>query len=140
MPRAPRGIGRGRRDRRAIRRGGEGVGGELNRVIGLWDDVRITPMFGRWSYFVQGRLFACFPIPAKEHDLWVRLSDRDQARALGEAGVRPHRRFAARGWVECDLVDPAELPRALKWIRRGYEHVRRLARGSDSPGAVEDHV
>ena len=82
-------------------------------------------MFGRWGYFVGGQLFACFPIREKEHDLWVRLSDRDQGRALGESWVRAHRRFGARGWIECDVVDPFELPRALKWVRRGYEHVRR---------------
>ena len=125
-PPAPRGVGRGRTDRRAIRKGGEGAGGALNRIVGEWADVRITPMFGRWGYFVGGRLFACFPLRVKDHDLWVRLSEQDQARALAEAGVRPHRRFAGRGWIEYDLVEPALLPRALKWLRRGYEHVRRL--------------
>jgi hypothetical protein len=70
-------------------------------------------------------LFGCYPIRAKDHDLWVRLPRPDQERALASAGIRPHRRFAARGWIECDVIEPGELPRALKWLRRGYERLRR---------------
>ncbi len=124
-PPAPRGTGRARRDRRALRRGGEGVAGALNRIVGDWHGARITPMFGRWGYFVGDQLFGCFPIRPKDHDLWVRLSPGDQTRALASTGIRPHRRFAARGWVECDVTEPAELPRVLKWLRRAYEHLRR---------------
>jgi hypothetical protein len=126
---SPRGVGGGRGDRRALRKGGEGAGGALNRVVAEWTDVRITPMFGRWGYFVDGRLFACFPLRVKDHDLWIRLSERDQARALADPSVRPHRRFAGRGWVEFDLAEPALLPRALKWLHRGYAYVRES--GSD---------
>lgn len=122
-----RGTGRGRRDRRALRRGGDGVAGALNRELGTWAGVRITPMFGRWGYFVRGRLFACYPIRAKDHDLWLRLSAAEQARALGSPGVRPHRRFAGRGWVECDVAGPGDLGRALKWLRRAYEQACRDA-------------
>jgi len=122
---APRGTGRPRRDRRAIRRGGEGIAGALNQIVADWEGARITPMFGRWGYFLGGGLFGCYPIRPKDHDLWVRLSRPDQERALASTGVRPHRRFAGRGWIECDLVEPGELPRALKWLRRGYEHLRR---------------
>ena len=121
----PRGSGRPRRDRRTIRRGGEGAAAVLNQIVGEWADVRITPMFGRWGYFVGDKLFGCYPIRPKDHDLWVRLSHGDQARALASADVRPHRRFAARGWIELDLTDPGELTRALRWLRRGYEHLRR---------------
>jgi hypothetical protein len=81
-------------------------------------------MFGRWGYFVGGELFACYPLRAKDRDLWVRLGRADQARALRSAGVRPHRRFAGRGWIECDIPTPGEVPRALRWLRRGYEHLR----------------
>lgn len=84
-------------------------------------------MFGRWGYFVGDQLFGCYPIRMKEHDLWVRLSLRDQARALTSPGVRPHRRFAGRGWIECDVAAPGDLLRALKWLRRGHE--RLLPRG-----------
>lgn len=124
-PGAPRGTGRPRRDRRALRRGGEGVAGALNQVVGPWSGVRIAPMFGRWGYFIGDQLFACYPLRPKDHDLWVRLSHDDQARALATGGVRAHRRFGARGWIECDVVEAWELPRALKWLRRGYEYVRR---------------
>jgi hypothetical protein len=127
-PSQPRGTGRPRRDRRALRRGGEGAAGALNGILGEWTGVRITPMFGRWGYFVGDQLFACYPIHMKEHDLWVRLSLRDQARALASTGVRPHRRFAASGWIECDVTTPGELPRALKWLHRGHEHAIRRPR------------
>jgi hypothetical protein len=77
-------------------------------------------MFGRWGYFVGPRLFACFPLRPKEHDLWVRLDPADQALALREPGVRPHRRFARRGWVELDVAAASDLGRALGWLRRAY--------------------
>jgi hypothetical protein len=82
-------------------------------------------MFGRWGYFVGDELFACFPLREKEHDLWVRLSASDQARALETAGMRPHRRFARRGWIECAVESTADVERALPWLRRAYEVARR---------------
>ncbi len=48
-------------------------------------------------------------------------------------GMRPHRRFAARGWVECDLDSPTEVGRAIRWLRRSYETVTRAARDEDAP-------
>src|SRR5258705_9717014 len=92
-----RGIGHGRKTRRVLDRGGTGPARALNATLGTWDGVRITPMFGRWGYFVGPRLFACFPLRDKDHDLWIRLAPGDQPRALREAGVRPHRRSAPRG-------------------------------------------
>ncbi len=83
---------------------------ELNRVVGGWLGVRVTPMFGRFSYFVGEQLFGCYPIRPRAHDLWVRLSRFDQARALATSEARPHRRFAGRGWIECDVVGPEVVP------------------------------
>jgi Family of unknown function (DUF5519) len=115
-----RGLGRGRKTRRALERGGAGPARRLNRTLGDWDGVRITPMFGRWGYFVGDRLFACFPLREKDRDLWIRLTAEDQSRALREAGVRPHRRFAARGWIEIDVATDADVPRALRWLRQAH--------------------
>jgi len=115
-----RGLGKGRATRRALSRGGIGAAGRLNRALGAWDGVRITPMFGRWGYFAGDRLFACFPLARKETDLWIRLGSDDQRRALREPGVRPHRRFARRGWIELELVDEADVARALHWLRRAH--------------------
>ncbi len=119
-----RGTGKGRRIRRTIAAGGSGVAQSLNEAVGEWPGVRITPMFGRWGYFVGGQLFACFPLRAKDHDLWVRLSLEDQARALNTPGISPHRRFARSGWVECQVESRAALSRALRWLRRSYESVK----------------
>jgi hypothetical protein len=96
----------------------------LNNLVGAWPGVRITPMFGRWGYFLGARLFACFPLRAKDHDLWVRLAPGDQARALKVPGITPHRRFARRGWIECRVESSEDLGRALRWLWRGYERVR----------------
>jgi hypothetical protein len=115
-----RGLGRGRKTRRALDRGGVGPARALNGALGTWDGVRITPMFGRWGYFVGDRLFACFPLRDKDHDLWIRLSRDDQARALRETGARPHRRFAERGWIEVSIESEADVPRALRWLRRAW--------------------
>lgn len=122
-------MGRGRKTRRALERGGTGPAARLNEQLGGWSGVRITPMFGRWGYFVGAHLFACFPLRVKEHDLWVRLTPADQARALRVAGVRPHRRFAARGWIECDVESPADVSRALPWLRRSYQTARGASAG-----------
>jgi luciferase-like monooxygenase len=115
-----RGIGRGRRTRRALARGGTGPARRLNETLSGWSGVRITPMFGRWGYFAGARLFACFPLSDKDRDLWIRLSLEDQRRALVDARVRPHRRFGGRGWIEMVLEDPRDLDRALYWLRRAH--------------------
>src|SRR4029077_11619675 len=85
-----------------------------------WPRVKITPMFGRWGYFVGPRLFACFPLRAKETDLWIRLGHEDQRRALA-AGCSPHRRMSASGWVECRVESIRDVGRAVRWLRRAYE-------------------
>jgi hypothetical protein len=119
-PRRFRGLGKGRATRRTLARGGTGPAARLNRALGTWDGVRITPMFGRWGYFAGERLFATFPLSRREHDLWIRLGPDDQARALREPGVRPHRRFARRGWIELDVADELDVTRALRWLRRAH--------------------
>src|SRR3989442_11929692 len=105
-------MGRGRRLRRRLARGGAGPAQRLNETLGAWEGVRITPMFGRWGYFVGETLFACFPLREKERDLWLRLSRADQTRALGDARIRPHRRFARRGWIEFGVRAPGGRGRA----------------------------
>ena len=124
-------MGRGRKTRRALASGGHGAAERLNDQLGGWTGVRITPMFGRWGYFAGDILFGTFPLREKDHDLWIRLSATDQARALSVRGVRPHRRFAARGWIEYDVSSPAELSEALRWLRRGYETARRAGGAED---------
>jgi len=104
------------------------VAARLNEALGGWSGVRITPMFGRWGYFVGETLFACFPLKEKERDLWIRLSTDDKARALRGGRIRPHRRFARRGWVELDVEAPEDVSRALAWLRRAHALASRTAR------------
>ena len=127
-----RGLGKGRKTRRVLERGGIGPAQRLNRTLGAWAGVRITPMFGRWGYFSGARLFACFPLRAKDTDLWIQLSREDQARALREDGVRPHRRFAGRGWIELDVRTDADVLHALRWLRR--------ARAASDSESDDDHA
>jgi hypothetical protein len=94
-------------------------------------------MFGRWGYFVGDRLFACFPLRAKEHDLWMRLSPADQAEALAMSGIRPHRRFGRRGWIECDVESADDAERALPWLRRAYENAWRAYDSARRGAAAE---
>jgi hypothetical protein len=120
-----RSLGHGRTLRRALARGGTGPARALNTAVGGWDGVRITPMFGRWGYFAGQRLFACFPLRDKDHDLWIRLGPDDQARALRTPGVRPHRRFARQGWIETDVATDADVAGAVRWLRRAWTAARR---------------
>jgi hypothetical protein len=117
-------MGAGRKTRRSLSQGGTGAAGELNEVLGGWPRVKITPMFGRWGYFVGPRLFACFPLRAKDTDLWIRLTPDDQRRALESPGVVPHRRLASTGWVECAVETPRDVGRAIRWLRRSYQAAR----------------
>jgi hypothetical protein len=116
-----RGVGSGRKTRRSLAEGGTGPAAELNRVLGEWPRVKITPMFGRWGYFVGPHLFACFPLRAKDSDLWIRLTPDDQRRALESPGVVPHRRLAGKGWVEYAVQGPREIGRAIRWLRRAHQ-------------------
>lgn len=123
-PRRPfRGLGSARKTRRTLERGGIGPAAELNQTLGKWPRVRITPMFGRWGYFVGDQLFACFPLRTKDTDLWIRLTPEEQKRALLVPGFTPHRRFAARGWVECVVETSRDVGRAIRWLRRSYDTV-----------------
>ena len=123
-PRRPfRGLGSARKTRRTLERGGTGPAAELNHTLGGWPRVKITPMFGRWGYFVGSRLFACFPLRPKDHDLWIRLGPEEQRRALA-AGCTPHRRMSAAGWVECRVEGPRDVGRSLRWLRRAYDAAR----------------
>ncbi len=123
QPSRVRGLGAGRKTRRSLARGGVGPAGELNSVLGTWPRVKITPMFGRWGYFVGPELFACFPLRPKDTDLWIRLAKDDQRRALETPGFVPHRRFAGRGWVECRVETSRDVGRAIRWLRRSYESI-----------------
>jgi len=104
-------------------------------MLGSWPGVRITPMFGRWGYFVGPRLFACFPLRAKDTDLWIRLSPEEQRRALAAPGIVPHRRMASSGWVEISVTTPRDVGRAIRWLRRGYDATTAaVAREERGPG------
>lgn len=105
----------------------------MNQAVGEWPGVRITPMFGRWGYFVGPDLFGCFPLRPGESDLWVRLDRADHRRALSTEGVVPHRRFAARGWVELRIETAEELTRGVRWLARSY----RWHREGRSPGGPD---
>jgi len=128
-------MGKGRKLRRTLARGGTGPAQRLNEALGAWEGVRITPMFGRWGYFVGETLFACFPLREKERDLWIRLRPDDQRRALADARVRPHRRFARRGWIELDVEEPEDLGRALRWLRRAHATATRSGHTNDNEEA-----
>src|SRR2546422_9334265 len=125
MNRRFRGMGKGRKTRRALERGGAGPAQRLNETLARWPGVRITPMFGRWGYFVGETLFACFPLREKERDLWIRLTPEDHVRALGDARVRPHRRFSRRGWVELDVDGCVDMERALRALLRSQAAAER---------------
>src|SRR2546427_8401892 len=87
MNRRFRGMGKGRKTRRALERGGAGPAQRLNETLARWPGVRITPMFGRWGYFVGETLFACFPLPGEEHDLLARRTGDDQTLPPGGTPV-----------------------------------------------------
>jgi Luciferase len=135
-PRRFRGLGRGRASRRVLARGGTGLARNLNDALARWAQVRITPLFGRWGYFIGSQLFACFPLAPRQHDLWVRLPLSLQARAVGEEGVRPHRRFGRRGWIEMDVKDAGDVARALRWLRRAHAAAQECA--WEEHGAEDD--
>jgi hypothetical protein len=114
-------MGAGRKTRRSLERGGTGAAGEINQMLGSWPRVRITPMFGRWGYFVGPRLFGCFPLRAKDTDLWIRLGAEEQKRALATPDIVPHRRMASSGWVETSITTSRDVGRAIRWLRRAYD-------------------
>ena len=116
-----RGMGAGRKTRRSLDRGGTDTAAELNEAVSGWPRVKITPMFGRWGYFVGPRLFACFPLRQKDKDLWIRLGLEDQRGALATPGFVPHRRLASTGWVELAVETARDVGRAIRWLRRSHQ-------------------
>jgi hypothetical protein len=88
--------------------------------------VKITPMFGRWGYFVGPRLFACFPLRAKDTDLWVRLGREDQRRAIDSGLFALHPRMGGQGWVICHVEGLRGAGRRLSWLKKSYETARQM--------------
>ena len=121
-----RGLGAGRRTRRSLERGGTGTAGALNEILGAWPRVKITPMFGRWGYFVGERLFACFPLRVKDTDLWIRLSKEDQRRALGSGAFTPHPRLGGQGWIVRHVEEPRVAGATMAWLKKAYETARKI--------------
>ena len=115
-----RGLGAGRRTRRSLEKGGTGTAGALNEILGAWPRVKITPMFGRWGYFVGPRLFACFPIRVKDTDLWIRLSKEDQKRAIDSGVFAPHPRLGGQGWVVRHVEGLRDAGATLSWLKKSY--------------------
>jgi len=136
-PRRVRGLGGGRRTRRSLARGGTGTAGALNEILGAWPQVKITPMFGRWGYFVGPRLFACFPLRAKDTDLWVRLGREDQRRAIDSGMFAPHPRMGGKGWVVCHVEGLRGAGRTLSWLKKSYETARQMVERTER-GERED--
>ena len=93
--------------------------------MGAWPGVKITPMFGRWGYFVGPRLFACYPLRAKDTDLWVRLAREDQRRAVDSGVFTPHPRMGGQGWVICHVEGLRAAGRTLSWLKKSYEYAKR---------------
>ena len=122
-----RGLGAGRRTRRSLEKGGTGTAGTLNEIIGAWPGVKITPMFGRWGYFVGERLFACFPLRPKDTDLWIRLSREDQRRAVDSGLFTPHPRLGGRGWVVRHVEGLRDAGATLSWLKKSHENARHMA-------------
>jgi len=111
--------------RRATGRGrtapGAGDGGAWEAVraeVTAWPGVTLRRRFGRDGLSLRGRLFACGP--GAGDDLWVRLTLPLQQRALRQAGVLPHPRFARTGWIVLRLRGASGRSLARRWLARAY--------------------
>ena len=121
-----RGLGAGRSTRRSLEKGGTGTAGALNEILGAWPGVKITPMFGRWGYFVGARLFACFPLRAKGTDLWIRLTVEDQRRAVDSGAFTPHPRLGGQGWVIRNVEGLRDAGSTMSWLKKSYERAKKI--------------
>jgi hypothetical protein len=83
-------------------------------------------MFGRWGYFVGPRLFACFPLRAKDTDLWLWLTREDQRRAIDSGAFTPHPRMGGKGWVVCHIDGLRAAGRTLSWLKKSYENAKHV--------------
>jgi len=99
--------------------------------MGAWPGVKITPMFGRWGYFVGPRMFACFPLRVKDTDLWVRLAREDQRRAVDSGAFTLHPRMGREGWVVCHVEGLRAAGRTLSWLKKSYESAKRAVERGD---------
>src|SRR5262249_54070021 len=126
-----RGLGAGRRTGRSLARGGTGTAGALNEIMSAWPGVKITPMFGRWGYFVGSRMFACFPLRAKDTDLWVRLAREDQRRAGDSGAFTLPPPLGGEGWGVCPIEGLRAAGPALFWPQKKDEGAKRGGGGGE---------
>jgi hypothetical protein len=102
-----------------VPRSGDGRVWEAVRAeVIAWPGLTVLRRFGRDGLSVRGRLFACGP--GAGDDLWVRLTLPLQQRALRQASVLPHPRFARTGWIVLRLRGASGRSMARRWLARAY--------------------
>lgn len=86
--------------------------------------INLRPMFGNLSAFVNGNMFAGL----FGDDLFVRLSDSEQARLLDEGGSQfePMGGRPMKGYINLPQGWRQRLPSARDWIERSLEWSRHL--------------
>src|SRR5213076_2509433 len=92
--------------RAALERDAPHVGGRTHHA-----DVRAVGLLRR------GDALRVLPAPGE--------GARSVAPPLADARIRPHRRFARRGWIEVDIEGPDDVERALRWLRCAHATVTR---------------
>lgn len=88
--------------------------------------VTTKPMFGYQCYSIFGKFFVVFS-NKNDWQVIVRLSKEEQQAAIKTNGIKPFSHGAKIGWIEID-TNHVPTSSALKWVKRGHEHAKILAK------------
>lgn len=88
--------------------------------------VTTRPMFGFQCFSIEKKFFVGFS-NKNDYQVIVRLPKDHQEMAIKSKAIRPFSHGAKMGWIEIDAKLTTS-DSALKWILKGYEHAKGLAK------------
>jgi predicted DNA-binding protein (MmcQ/YjbR family) len=97
---------------------------KLKEKVRQMPSVNAKPMFGYECFSINGKFFVGFN-KKNDHQVIIRLSKDEQQKAVKVKGIKPFSHGAKAGWIEINTEHVSNAT-ALKWIKKGYEHILQL--------------
>ena len=89
-------------------------------------NVTTRPMFGYQCFLILKKFFVGFS-NKNNFQVIVRLPKDQQELAIKNKAIKPFSHGANMGWIELDSKQTTTSI-AMKWISKGYDHAKELAR------------
>lgn len=98
----------------------------IKKKVESMKNVTTRPMFGYQCFSIQKKFFVGFS-NKNNFQVIIRLPKDQQELAIKNKAIKPFPHGAKMGWTELDAKLTTTIE-AMKWISKGYEHAKKLAK------------